>query len=137
MRSRLWRRLGLTLVLASCTRPPVVPVPLVPATEADPTIEIRNGSLSNGFITVQLQLRRGLTGPRPVVISPITDDAWLLEAGAMLATYTVHWEQLRPLTQGTPAAAPASGRSYGKWLLTSPTADKVGSGYFAFIDYTA
>lgn len=134
-RRAAWAGAAFALGLAGCARPPLGPTALVANTAPDPTIETRDVKLANGFITLQIRLRVGLSGPRPVVVSPVTDDAWLLDEGAMLVTYTVHWEQLRGFLKDKPPPPP--GKTYGKWLLASVDPGKVGAGYFGFIDYAA
>lgn len=130
-------------LLAGCLRggnsPPLFATPVTPAPAVDdPTIETRTASVSNGFITITVRLRRDIPGPRPVVITPVADHRWLLEAGVILVSFVEHWEVLRPLVPPPPpAGTKPTGPTYGKWLLTSRSPDLIGRGYFDFIKFSA
>jgi Prolyl oligopeptidase family len=125
-----------TVAAIGCARPPIRATPLVAAAPPDPSLETRDASLASGFITVTLRFRSGRSGPRPAIITPVTDEEWLLEQGFVLVTYREHWERL-PKPAKAPAAAGPPRKTYGKWLLVAPTPDLVGRGYFAFIKYSA
>ena len=102
-----------------------------PTTPARPTI-VRQASLDNNFVTVQVTVPRDPPGPRPVVISLLGAEEALLDAGLAVVTYRLHWELLRGLAPPPPPPAPDA-HPVGVWLLASPSPQTVGQGYFALI----
>lgn len=129
----------LLLGLAACRRPSPLPT-IVPG----PPDQVRDVSLMNGFITVRLEIPTSPPGPKPAVISPIAERDLLLQSGAVVVTYQVHWEKLTPLLPAppgpapeTPATPPAPKATVGVWLLASPTPATIGKGYFELIEGTA
>lgn len=131
MRTRYWLGVAVAATLLAGCAPPSADPPRVP-----PPPETRHATLAGGFVTVDLTLPPGRPGPLPVVISPVLDRDTLLAAGFALVDYRAHWEQLKGL-RPTPEPKPTPGRSFGKWLLASPSAATVGRGYFGLIGYDA
>ena len=105
--------------------------PLLPA----PPYDTRQATLDNGRLTVDLKIPRTSPGPKPAVIALAGEEDALLAAGIVVVTYTYAWEQV---AVKAPAPPPAAGtRTYGTWMLASPTPQKVGAGYFAIIATSA
>lgn len=125
----------LLLGLTACGTP--VLQPLAPGGPHD---DVQDVALENGFITVRLEVPTSPPGPKPAVISPIAERDLLLEAGAVVVTYQVHWEKLTGLVPkpapGTPAPDVPK-NTVGVWLLASPTPATIGKGYFELIEATA
>ncbi|HEV7732169.1 MAG TPA: prolyl oligopeptidase family serine peptidase [Candidatus Binatia bacterium] len=141
------RALGMVLVVASfagCVRPPVVPVP-----PASPAPQVRETALQNGFLKIRVELPDGVTTPVPAVISLLGEGDALRRLGIAVVTYELQWGQLGPKkaapagpapTAPAPAAVappPPAARTWGKWLLVSPSPDVIGQGYFRLISGNA
>jgi len=129
----------LGLGLTACRQPSPLPT-VVPG----PLDGVRDVSLQDGFITVRLEIPTSPPGPKPAVISPIAERDLLLQSGAVVVTYQVHWEKLAALVpKSAPAPAPetaappAPKNTVGVWLLASPTPATIGKGYFELIEGTA
>ncbi len=136
------RSLGMVLVVASvagCVRPQPAPLSLVPSPP-----HVRETALQNGFVTVKVELPDGATGPVPAVLSLLGEGEALRRLGIAVVTYELHWEQLRPKNTAPVAPAapappapavppPPAARTWGKWLLVSPSPDVIGQGYFRLI----
>jgi hypothetical protein len=119
---------GLALVAAGCGRAPV-PAPVPEPIPGAPPVDTREISLDAGFITIRVDIPREPPGPKPAVLTMIGERPRMLRAGLVTISYQVHWEQLEPLRRALPPA-PAPERTWGKWLLTSPSPKTVGKGYF-------
>ena len=129
-------RLGFLLAglvhLAACAhRQPPAPPPV------EPTSDGREVTLANGFITVWLDIPREPAGPKPAVISPGPERDALRAAGAVTVTYRANWDLLKGFLKPAAAEEPAPAKTYGAWLLASPTPKTVGKGYFDLIAYNA
>jgi dienelactone hydrolase len=117
--------------LIACGRGPAPqagPKPLPGA----PPVDTRELSLDNGFITVRVDIPREPLGPKPAVLALLGERPRMLRAGLVTVSYHVHWEQLAPLAAAMPKP-PAPERTWGKWLLTSPSPGTIGQGYFQVI----
>ena len=107
-----------------------------PSPGGDPPVAdpgIREGSLQNGFITVRVALPADTTAPVPAVLTLLGEEESLRARGIAAVSFKEHWELLRDLT---PPPAPPS-RSWGKWMLASPSPHTVGQGYFQLIAASA
>lgn len=109
---------------------------------AAPTGEVREGSLHGGFITIRVLLPPAGPRPAPAVLTLIGQEDALLALGLAVVSFETHWELLQPLVAASrpagEAATPSPAqRSWGKWLLASPSPRTVGEGYFRLIKGTA
>src|SRR5262245_34376181 len=121
--------MAIVVLLGACTqRTTVVPPPPM---LARPTI-VREASLENSFVSVQVTVPRDVPGPRPVVISLLGAEETLLDAGFAVVTYRLHWELIRGLAPPQPPPSPNTA-AVGVWLLAAPSPQTVGQGYFAII----
>lgn len=93
---------------------------------------VREASLENNFVTVQVTIPQDPPGPRPAVISLLGAEQAILDAGLAVVTYRLHWELLRGLAPPPPPPAPDA-RPVGVWLLAASSPKTVGQGYFAVI----
>lgn len=134
MRHRVVLSVLVIAALSAC-RPRVPPAPPPPP----PVADVQEASLAGGFITARIEIPRQAAGPKPVVISPVFDHDALLEAGAVVVTYQIHWQSLAPPQPEAPptTSTTAPPNTVGKWLLASPSPKTVGQGYFALIEYNA
>src|SRR4051794_19623910 len=102
------------VALGACRVPPPSPdMAVAPTVKSD----VREVALENGFITARIEIPAEPAGPKPAIITPISERDTLLAAGLVLIDYTVHWEQLRGLA---PPPPPSDDKTVGKWLLASP-----------------
>jgi dienelactone hydrolase len=126
----------LALLAAGCG-PTAPPDPAPPP----PAVETRELSLDDGFITIRVDIPREPPGPKPAVVTLLGERERMLEAGLVVIEYRTHWEKLRALVPPKPAPAPpAAGapapkpaRTWGAWMLASPTPKTVGRSYFRVI----
>jgi hypothetical protein len=128
--------LPMLILLAACRSPS--PQPAVPSDPATQRRDVRTHhlSLEGGFFTVDVLVPLALPPPRPAVISLVGEEDAMLDAGVAVVKYRTHWELLRGLApEKTPAPdpPPAPTKTYGRWLLASPSPRTVGQGYFALI----
>ena len=95
---------------------------------------MREGALSDGFITTRVVLPSGTAAPMPAVLTLFGEEKSLLALGIAAVTYQVHWELLRGLVPPAPPPDAATRpRTWGKWLLAAPSPHTVGEGYFQLI----
>lgn len=117
--------------LAACTRGPVVPSLVAPA--ALPAAQVRETSLRNGFVTIRVELPAGARGPVPAVISMLGQADALRDLGVAVVTYDLNWAPLAKLAKPPAPVDPNAPRTWGKWLLVSPSPQAIGENYFKLI----
>jgi len=126
---------GLALVTA-CGRAPAPNPGPDPAPE-EPAPNVRTTSLMNGFITIRAVLPPHATGPVPAIVTFLGGDDVLAAMGVAAVSYEIHWKLLRglapPKEEAPPPAPGTPPRTWGKWLLASPSPRTVGQGYFQLI----
>src|SRR5262245_43879111 len=122
--------LALVVLVAAigCRRTPAPAAALDPLPGAPPS-EPRALSLDGGFIPIRIDIPREPPGPKPAVIALLGQQPRMLSAGLVTIHYRVHWEMLAPLRTAQPKPPPGE-RTWGKWLLASPSPGTVGKGYF-------
>jgi dienelactone hydrolase len=115
-----------------CHRAAPKPLPPAPLPGAPPA-DTRLLSLDDGFITVRVDIPREPPGPKPAVLALLGERPRMLRAGIVTIDYHVHWELLAPLAKSLPKPPPPE-RTWGKWLLASPSPRTIGKGYFELIN---
>ncbi len=120
---------ALTVLLAACTRL-VVPEPGRPLGAIT-----HDATLDNGFLSVHLDVPVSPPGPKPAVIWLLDDPTGPLEAGMVVASFGLHFED--PALDPSSAARPLPEQSVGTWLLAAPTPRTVGARYFELINVNA
>jgi dienelactone hydrolase len=131
--------LALPLALGGC----VLFAPTVDPPGRAASGERRTVMLQGGFLEVVIDFPADPPGPKPAVISYLEDARPALHAaGFVVVSYAMHWELLRGLAQPPPSAAPVTppappAKTYGKWLLASPSPKTIGRGYLGLIDSAA
>jgi dienelactone hydrolase len=124
---------GLAVAIAlGCHRP--APAPAPPSAPPPIGVSAREATLENGFLTVEAQVPAEPPGPKPAVIAFAGEQPALLQAGAIVVTYRMNWDVLKPLA---PPSAPAPRNTVGAWLLAAPTPRTVGRGWFGVIAASA
>ncbi|HXJ37550.1 MAG TPA: prolyl oligopeptidase family serine peptidase [Candidatus Eisenbacteria bacterium] len=122
-----------------CRRPDPPPGP--PAERTGPPSRVHQVFVQGRFVEITIEVPLEPPGPKPAVISYIADARVpLLEAGIVVVSYRQHWELLRGLPRASPPPDPKPeppAKTYGTWLLASPTPKTVGQSYFRLIDANA
>jgi dienelactone hydrolase len=95
---------------------------------------VYEATLDNGALLIRVELPLVPAGPKPVVISPIGDPEPYLAAGLGVATYRINWNGGKV---SVPRPGPPPAKTYGVWLLASPTRERIGQAYFDIIEGTA
>jgi len=116
------------LCLSACALLRSPPAP--PAASTAPAYDRREATLSNGLLTIEVKIPHAPAGPKPAVIALIGKQEALLEAGMVVATYRLNG---RTHGVGTPPPPAPTPRTYGEWMLASPTRGTVGAGFFGVI----
>lgn len=101
---------------------------------------VRESALHGGFITMRVRIPAASPRPVPAVLTLLGREEALLDIGVAVVTFETHWELLKPLVDALPPPPPAEGpppRTWGKWMLASPSPRTVGQGYFGLIHGTA
>ena len=122
------------LVLAGCIVACVPPRPTSPPPTNETREEVRTAELEKGFLSVSVHIPLTPPGPKPAVISPLSERDALPDVGVVVVTYEAHWKKLEPLRAAEPPPPP---NTVGVWLLASPTPKTIGKGFFHLIDYYA
>jgi dienelactone hydrolase len=133
------------LALGSACAPTRTPPP---APDDGPPARVRTEFSGDRFVEMTVTTPLTPAGPKPAVVSYIADARVpLLEAGFVVVTYRQHWELLRGLPRAEPPPAVDApptpppdappGKTYGAWLLASPSPKTVGQAYFQLIEANA
>jgi hypothetical protein len=130
---------GILVLLAGCRPPSPAPVVTMPDDlPARRDVTVHHLSLAKGFYTVDVLVPNAFPPPRPAVVSLLGEEDAMLDAGLAVVKYAIHWELLRGAGKpsrptGAEAERPSPPRTFGKWLLASPSPRTIGQGYFQLI----